>query len=67
MKGKEQVGADIYIDDTPSNIESLRGKGLFAICFANSTNTAIQAPRAKSWDEVYELVHTRWAEMNAKA
>jgi 5'(3')-deoxyribonucleotidase len=59
MKEKEQVGADIYIEDSPGNIERLRGKGCYTICFANSTNQSIAAPRAKSWDAVYELVHAK--------
>lgn len=57
MKAKEQVGADIYIDDGPENIENLRDAGLYAICFANSTNVHIEPPRAESWEEVYEMVH----------
>ncbi|MCF8383693.1 MAG: 5'-nucleotidase [Chlorobium sp.] len=56
MKEKEQVGADIYIEDTPDNIVQLRERGLHTICFANSTNTHIQMPRASSWLEVYLLV-----------
>ena len=56
MKEKDQVGADIYIDDAPDNVERLRRHGHYAICFANSTNKAVPAPRAASWDEVYELV-----------
>lgn len=56
MKAKDQVGADIYIEDTPSNVRDLRAQGLFAICFANSTNKEIEAPRATNWDEVYALV-----------
>ncbi|MCE1274543.1 MAG: 5'-nucleotidase [Chlorobiaceae bacterium] len=57
MKEKSQVGADVYVEDTPSNIISLREKGLYTICFGNSTNTHIEEPRANSWQEVYELVH----------
>ena len=57
MKEKEQVGADVYVDDTPSNVTRLRGKGFYTICFANSTNKAIAEPRAQSWDHVYTLVH----------
>lgn len=57
MKEKSQVGADVYVEDTPSNIISLREKGLYTICFGNSTNTHIAEPRANSWLEVYELVH----------
>jgi 5'(3')-deoxyribonucleotidase len=63
MKSKEQVGADIYIDDTPDNIASLRARNFYAICFANSTNKDISDPRAESWDEVYTLVHTRAREL----
>jgi 5'(3')-deoxyribonucleotidase len=55
MKEKTQVGADIYIEDSPYNVEQLRGKGLNTICFGNSTNRHIEAPRAESWQEVYAL------------
>lgn len=59
MKAKDQVGADIYIEDTPSNVRDLRAQNLFAICFANSTNKEVGEPRAKDWDEVYALVTER--------
>ena len=57
MKAKEQVGANIYIEDNPSNVEKLRQEGLHTICFGNSTNTHVGPPRAESWKDVYELVH----------
>jgi 5'(3')-deoxyribonucleotidase len=57
MRDKEQVGADIYIEDAPENVASLRGKRLFTICFANSTNKSVKPPRAETWKQVYELVH----------
>src|SRR5207248_5343044 len=56
MKDKDQVGADIYVDDAPQNIEQLRSRGHHAICFANSTNVHIGAPRAESWRDVYQLI-----------
>jgi 5'(3')-deoxyribonucleotidase len=56
MKEKEQVGADIYIEDSPGNIESLRARGFYTICFANSTNKDIGDPRAQNWDDVYGLI-----------
>jgi 5'(3')-deoxyribonucleotidase len=56
MKEKEQVGADIYIEDAPGNIESLRARGFYTICFANSTNRDIGDPRAQNWEDVYELI-----------
>lgn len=59
MKDKDQVGADVYVDDAPVNIERLRARGHYAICFGNSTNEQVTAPRAKDWDEVYRLIKTR--------
>jgi len=56
MKEKEQVGASVYIDDTPSNVERLRSKAHYTICFANSTNREIGPPRATTWRDVYDLV-----------
>lgn len=56
MKQKDQVGADIYIEDSPENLENLRGHGYYAICFANSTNTHLGEPKASNWDEVYDLI-----------
>jgi 5'(3')-deoxyribonucleotidase len=57
MKHKEQVGADIYIEDDPKNVKELRAKDFYTICFGNSTNTQIAEPRVKSWKEAYELIH----------
>lgn len=57
MKAKDQVGADIYVEDSPRNVERLRHKNLYTICFANSTNTHIPPPRASSWKDVYDLIH----------
>jgi 5'(3')-deoxyribonucleotidase len=57
MKEKDQVGADIYVEDNPNALQNLRNAGLRAICFANSTNVGIGPPRAANWDEVYTLVH----------
>ena len=55
MKAKEQVGADIYIEDAPVNVANLRQKGLFTICFANSTNKDVEPPRAADWQQAYNL------------
>jgi 5'(3')-deoxyribonucleotidase len=63
MRGKEQIGAHIYVDDTPDNLRTLRDKDLYAICFVNSTNAMIGEPRANSWEDVYRLVHARWEEL----
>ena len=57
MKDKEQVGADIYVEDNPANIARLRNEGFHTICFGNSSNRDVTASRAESWSEVYRLVH----------
>ncbi|HEU0073842.1 MAG TPA: 5'-nucleotidase [Dehalococcoidia bacterium] len=59
MKDKEQVGADVYVDDSPDNIRLLREQGFFTICFANSTNQDLGPPIAGGWEGVYTLVHER--------
>jgi 5'(3')-deoxyribonucleotidase len=56
MKEKDQVGANIYIEDAPDNIQSLRNRNFYTICFANSTNKHIARPRAENWDEAYDLI-----------
>lgn len=61
MKEKAEVGADLYIDDSPSNIKSLLKDGNSVIVFTNSTNRnyAFGHPkphRAKSWQEVVKHV-----------
>jgi 5'(3')-deoxyribonucleotidase len=59
MKDKDQVKADIYIEDSPKNVEQLRTLNLYTICFANSTNKHVAHPRAADWEEVYDLV-AKW-------
>jgi 5'(3')-deoxyribonucleotidase len=56
MQQKTAVGADLYIEDSPSNIERLRAEGQKTIVFSNSTNEHLPGPRANNWDEVLELV-----------
>ena len=56
MQQKTAVGADLYIEDSPANVERLRAEGQKTIVFTNSTNEHLPAPRANSWEEVLELV-----------
>jgi 5'(3')-deoxyribonucleotidase len=63
MQQKTAVGADLYIEDSPSNIERLRAEGAKTIVFSNSTNEHMPGPRATSWEEVLDLVlteHAQW-------
>ena len=56
MQEKSAVGADLYIEDSPMNIERLRGEGQKTIVYSNSTNEHLSGPRADTWDKVVELV-----------
>lgn len=56
MQEKAAVGADLYIEDSPQNIDRLRGEGQRTIVFTNSTNEHLSAPRADTWDQVVQLV-----------
>ena len=56
MADKGAVGAHVYIDDSPANIERLRDLGCRTIVFSNSTNRELPGPRADTWQEVEQLV-----------
>lgn len=56
MKDKGAVGAHVYIDDSPANVETLRAQGCRTIVFSNSTNRGLPGPRADSWEDVELLV-----------
>jgi 5'(3')-deoxyribonucleotidase len=60
MKEKDQVGADVYIDDAPQNIQRLRAHRHYVICFGNSTNVAVAEPRAENWSAVYTLIKRKF-------
>jgi 5'(3')-deoxyribonucleotidase len=56
MKEKAAVGACLYIEDSPTNIERLRKSGCKVIVYSNSTNLELDPPRAHNWGEVEALV-----------
>ena len=56
LGAKPEVEADAYIDDAAHNIEALRAKGNHVIVFDTSYNQGLEGPRARSWDEVEQLV-----------
>ena len=56
MKDKAAVGADLYIEDSPMNVEQLRADGHPTIVFSNSTNVNVGPPRADTWAEAEKLV-----------
>jgi 5'(3')-deoxyribonucleotidase len=62
MGDKPAVGAHLYIDDTPSNVDALRKAGSRVIVFSNSTNRDVAGPRADNWDDVWRLVMEEFRE-----
>jgi 5'(3')-deoxyribonucleotidase len=56
MRDKAAVGADLYIEDSPDHVQTLREDGHKTIVFTNSTNKGLPGPRADSWLEVESLV-----------
>jgi 5'(3')-deoxyribonucleotidase len=64
LRDKVAVGADMYIDDSPDNVEALRkGTEVPTVVFTNSTNRDLADPRADNWEQVERLVleeRERW-------
>lgn len=59
MRDKAAVGADLYLEDSPENIQSLRDTGHETIVVVNSTNRHLPGPRAESWESIETLVRER--------
>ncbi|HSG90307.1 MAG TPA: hypothetical protein VLA56_13925 [Pseudomonadales bacterium] len=61
MRDKSAVGADLYIEDSPLNIQQLRAEGHEVLAFRNSTNRALPEPGALDWQGVERFVLERFA------
>jgi 5'(3')-deoxyribonucleotidase len=59
MPDKTAVQADVYVEDTPQNIEQLREAGPDVIIFENSTNLAVNGERAKDWIDLERKIRER--------
>lgn len=69
MRDKAAVGANLYLEDNPSNIEALRADGHPTIVVRNSTNRHLPAPAAENWRQIEELVMDeveRWRQRPAR-
>jgi 5'-nucleotidase len=53
---KPNVGADLYVDDSPGNIVSLREAGKTAMVFDQPYNRHLPGPRATAWSDVVAFV-----------
>lgn len=59
MAAKSSVDANVYVEDSPGNIESLRRAGKKVIVMRNSTNRHVKGPAAEHWDEVEKWVRAQ--------
>lgn len=66
MAAKSSVDADVYVEDSPGNIRTLRAAGKDVIVFRNSTNRDEPAPAAASWLEIEEWVRFQYAHWLAR-
>ena len=63
MKEKGDVGADLYIEDSPENISKLQDAGGAVIVFTNSTNRSLPTGprgRADTWIEAEQMIRERY-------
>lgn len=53
---KADVGADVYVDDAPHNVEALRATGRPVVVFGTTYNTHLPGPRARDWAELEPML-----------
>ncbi len=58
---KPDVGADLYVDDSPGNVVALREAGRTTIVFDQPYNRHLPGPRAHSWEDVVTHVEDELA------
>jgi 5'(3')-deoxyribonucleotidase len=56
VEDKTVVGAHLYIEDSPNNIERLRELKQDVVIFTNSTNRHMTGLRADTWEQVEKIV-----------
>lgn len=65
VASKADIYADIYIDDSPTNVTNLRGVGRDVIVYDQEYNKDFDGLRAYNWDDVYRLIQEKDAAMKA--
>lgn len=62
MRDKGEVGAHLYVEDSPENIKDLGRRDKEVLIFTNATNVGFPGWRAQDWAEAEVLVRTRYYE-----
>jgi hypothetical protein len=63
MRDKGEVGADLYVEDSPDNIRALRARNKEVITFSNPTNVDLAdepGGRAHGWLEAEKMIRQRY-------
>ena len=60
MRDKGEVGADLYVDDSPDNIADLEASGKQVLVFSNAANRSMisTSDRAENWAEAEDKIRT---------
>lgn len=58
VRNKVDVMADVYLDDSPGNINALRAAGRTVVVFDQKYNRDLAGPRVSNWNEAYDLLST---------
>jgi 5'(3')-deoxyribonucleotidase len=66
LKDKTAVGANLYVEDSPENIEALKAEKQKVIIFTNSTNREMPGNHAANWEQVEEKVLAYYAQWQAR-
>jgi len=65
MRHKGEVGADLYVEDSPENIVELRNRGKSVLILSNPTNhhlPDVPGGRAIGWHHAEEMIRHRYYE-----
>jgi 5'(3')-deoxyribonucleotidase len=69
MRDKELVDANVYVEDSPENIERLQDCGKDVIILSNSTNRGQPGKRANTWREAESMIrrcYYSWLDSQAR-
>jgi beta-phosphoglucomutase-like phosphatase (HAD superfamily) len=62
MASKSSVDANVYVEDSPANVQALRSAGKEVMVFRNSTNRDLAPPHATQWKEVERWVLSKYTD-----
>jgi 5'(3')-deoxyribonucleotidase len=66
LRDKTMIDANLFIDDSPEQVNALRAAGKAVVCFGDATNVNVSPPRLEAWPQVEEYVLARQAEWLAQ-